>query len=350
MHERMPKRNRVPVSRRTTREIAGGLKAVVVATMLAHLIRCVRSTKRDGWRFDGTCSATFVAETFGADERGVRRARRHLEAIGWLRVEASDHWHRQRFGGRAVINRSWSRNDAGLPGPVSKNAHGLPGPESKVKLPSGRKNQKPVTTGRSDFWRGEEGRKTKTPTMKHVELVDLKDTSRTLRLFDDAVGRGITDASEHGRLLFVAAAERALIRGSSNPCGLFVKLVRDKLWHHITQGDEDAAHVRLKYHRFGDPRAGDAFELMPRSSHGSQPAQPKPAELSDDAKLVQAIRTAAGRLNHRGDPFYLCRHHERTCDWTRERWDRALVEIENARLKRQAQSCVSSAMSRLSSE
>jgi hypothetical protein len=52
--------------------------------------------------------------------------------------------------------------------------------------------------------------------------------------------------------MFVATAETALVRGTRDPCGLFVRLVRGGLWHRITQGDKDAVHRRLKGCCFGD--------------------------------------------------------------------------------------------------
>ena len=54
--------------------------------------------------------------------------------------------------------------------------------------------------------------------------------------------------------MFVAAAEGAILRGTRNPCGLFRRLIEHKLWHHITQGDENAAHQRLELLFYGDVR------------------------------------------------------------------------------------------------
>jgi len=75
------------------------------------------------------------------------------------------------------------------------------------------------------------------------------------------VTRGFPNASEHSRLVFVGVAEKALMRGTRNPCGLFRRLVERKLRHHITQDDEDSAHRRLKEHLYGKPeRTTEASE------------------------------------------------------------------------------------------
>ena len=52
-------------------------------------------------------------------------------------------------------------------------------------------------------------------------------------------------------------------------------------------------------------------------------------ELSDDARLVQAVREVAARAGLRGDPFPLLKREKP--EWTRERWDRAVAELEAGR-------------------
>ena len=49
-------------------------------------------------------------------------------------------------------------------------------------------------------------------------------------------------------------------------------------------------------------------------------------ELSDDARLVRAVREVAVRAGFRGDPFPLLKREKP--EWTRERWDRAVAELE----------------------
>jgi hypothetical protein len=49
-------------------------------------------------------------------------------------------------------------------------------------------------------------------------------------------------------------------------------------------------------------------------------------ELSNDARLVQAVREVAARARLWGDPFPLLRREKP--EWTRERWDRAVAELD----------------------
>ena len=48
-------------------------------------------------------------------------------------------------------------------------------------------------------------------------------------------------------------------------------------------------------------------------------------ELSEDARLVQAVREVAARAGYRGDAFPLLKREKP--EWTRERWDRAVEEL-----------------------
>jgi hypothetical protein len=161
---------------------------------------------------------------------------------------------------------------------------------------------KPVTVGQ--------------PDLRNVVPEDLKNTSRLLWLFDQAVARGWVTASECDRLRFVGAAEHARAIGTRNPCGLFVRLVRSGLWSFLTQDDEDVARVRLKRHLYG---------MAPiQQSPASLPVR-EVVFLSDDARLVRSIRVAVARTRYRGDAFPLLKR-ERP-EWTRERWDRALTEL-----------------------
>ena len=157
------------------------------------------------------------------------------------------------------------------------------------------------------------------PTLRDVRSEDLTDTGRTLALYGQAVAAGLVTGSEADRLRFVAAAEHARVIGTTNPCGLFVRLVRRGLWAFLTQDDEDAANARLKRHLHGAPRPPSAARPAPA---------PRPV-VSPDARLVEAVLGAARQAGYRGDAFYLLKR-ERP-EWTRERWAGALAELSGAR-------------------
>jgi hypothetical protein len=157
------------------------------------------------------------------------------------------------------------------------------------------------------------------PELRHVVPEDLKDTSRLLELYEQAVDLGLVTASEHDRLRFVAAAEHARVIGTKNPCGLFARLVRGGLLHFVTYDDEVAASIRLRRHLYG---------AMPESTsaQGVSIAAARPV-LSADARLVQAVRAAAAKAGYRGDAFPLLKRQKP--EWTRERWVKAAAELES---------------------
>jgi hypothetical protein len=122
--------------------------------------------------------------------------------------------------------------------------------------------------------------------------------------------------SERDRLRFVAAAEHARIIGTTNPCGLFVRLVWCGLWSFLKQDDEDAASARLKRHLYGKSLERPTLKVQPASA----------AEfLSEDALIVRSIRAAVARAGYQGDAFPLLKRQKP--EWSRERWDQASAEL-----------------------
>ncbi len=190
-------------------------------------------------------------------------------------------------------------------------------PDSDKKPLRESNNQKPATGGPSGFSNSEGQGGENSPTLRDVVPADLRDTGRLLTLHAEAVRLDLVGGSEADRLKFLAAAEHARVIGTKNPCGLFVRLVRGKLWHFLTHDDEDAARLRLKRHLFGEPRR-EEIPAAPRV------AAPGPM-LSEDARMVRAVENAAKRAGFRGDAFYLLRK-ERP-DWTRDRWEAATLEL-----------------------
>ena len=185
------------------------------------------------------------------------------------------------------------------------------------------------------------------PDLRRVVAEDLEDAGRLLAIHAQAAAAGLVSDSEHGRLRVAAAAERARAVGTTNPCGMFVRLVRSGLWSHLTGRDEDAANARLKRHLHGPPPEPSPASppspwALPLPLPGPRPPQPPPRPappaLSGDAASVRAVLAAAARSGYRGDPFPLaCRGRP---GWTRERWDRAAAELASASLRARLASLV----------
>jgi hypothetical protein len=278
----------IPFPRRMLRHLARGGGRVLIATVFGHAIRCL---KLAGGKCvsGGCCPASWIAEEFGVDLRRVKSARAELVALGWLEPQLRPQWFWNRFGGLFLVCLEWPKS----PPPVTGNDTALPPPDSEKEPVPENRDQEPEDAGVS---------------IKDVQPGDLEDTARMLELHAQAAAAGVVTDSEADQLKVVAAAEHAMSVGKTNPCGLFITLLRKRLWGFITQADEDRARRRLRGY------------LYPAAAHVPA-SRPVRAPLSEDQLTVRAIKAAAARAGYRGDPFYLLKR-ERP-EWTRERWDAA---------------------------
>jgi hypothetical protein len=346
--DRIPNHNRrVPVPRRILRLMAGARPAMI-ATILGHLFRCLYY--RDGRCHSyGRCKASWIADTFGVALRRVKEARADLIEQGWLLPIESDQWQLNRWGAAFTINLAWDRTDSVTapavsgpppepvaapvptpelaPPPAGFSPELAPPREQETLLPVEEelRNQEPASGGPAGFSKSQSGPEEHPesapapPTLQNVVPADLKDTGRLFELHEQAQAAGLIGSSESDRLKFVAAAEHARAVGSVNPPGLFVRIIRSKLYPFITQDDEDAANARIKRHLYGKPPS-ERVEGGP-----SRPMEVSRPRLSEDALLVQAVKAALARAGYRGDPFYALKGQRP--EWTRDRWDRALAEL-----------------------
>jgi hypothetical protein len=301
---------RVPVPRRTLRFLGRVRQPVMAATVLGHLFRCLYA-KGQVMSAVGSVAASWIADIFDVDIRSAKRARAQLRAIKWLTVQASDHWHRQRYGERVAINLAWNppthSTTVQMPPPILPRYTQLSSPDSNKKLPNGIKNQKPASPRLSGVHKSN----TRTPTLRNIQLDDLRDAGRVMILFRQAQERGLLGRSEHDRLAFVGAAVHAASKATRNPGGLFWSLVRDRLWHHVTAADERQAQSMLQRHLFGSP--------LPEPH---RPRQRRDHQLFSDVQFVSHVTQSLQAHGYRGDPYEAV--VRQAPQWTRERWNRAL--------------------------
>ncbi|MEO1698743.1 MAG: hypothetical protein AAFU73_15715 [Planctomycetota bacterium] len=298
-------RRTFPLPRRLGRLMAGGLKRSVLACIFGHLLRCPRYTRTLGWTGVGACKASWIAEAFGMSLRSVREARAHLmHELGWLTRIESPQWHQNRYGGRFEVNLTWSgaaerspakgsvahRESAPLEG---RNGTVSAPPESKQPSLQGEiypSTPRGVAPGPPDeSFRGSEDKELGAPNLSKLVRADLRDTSRVMELFDQALSsrlwksRGWAPSEGHlQRLNWAAAARRANVRGGSNPCGLFIHLVTRGKWDHISNDDEDA--VRRDVARWMNPEPGANEGTARGGGVGAQRAR-----LTEDAKKLRYL-------------------------------------------------------------
>jgi hypothetical protein len=368
---------RIPVPRRIIRRLAGGLSKARTATVLAHLIRCLFYRKGQGINATGCCKASWVAEVFGVTERSVHDARGFLiEEFGWLIPGECSQRVLNRDGLWVSINLEWGADAAEspaanfldgvetiggpdsrdtvatfpttapppiLPEPSAQTGQGdssastgiefspppadsaghFSGPLENKKPLRDLKNQKPAS--RPSACGGPAGVCTeksseKSPRLADILPEDLRDLSRLLNLYEQAIKRGLIGTGEADRLKFVAAAVHAQAV-AKDPCRLFAWLIHSKRWEVITQADEDEACARLKRHARGStPERRESLQPTPSSG------------LSADARIVERVLEVLRARGIHVDPFAAAR---RSLDgWDRQRWDRAVEELRSRQSNR----------------
>lgn len=255
-------RRKVPVPRRVLRFLAGCGRKVTMATVLGHLLRCVYF--RDGRCVSGgRCKASWIADVFGVDLRNVKAARKQLVDDGWLRTVCTTQTAMNRWGLAVVVNLDHGFDDGrGLrisPPPAALSTAKSPPPVTNKELSTRIENQKPGLGRAAGVSVRQEGE----PDLRNVTVADLKEPRRLDGLYRQAVVVGIVSSAPADRLRWFAAAERALALGTANPCGFFVRLVRQGLWHHVTNGQEDAARLKLKRLDYGEVAASSRSSRVP---------------------------------------------------------------------------------------
>lgn len=271
-------RRKVPVPRRIARFLAGGASRAEAATVVGHLLRCCYLRGGEVAPV-GNCTAAFVEEVFGVHATRVKQARARLVRLGLLIAHDQPQWHRNRYGSRIEVNLSWSREasvatpvgEGGVPGtsvgtearPPAvgfHNSSATPKEENRSLPPEGTKNQNPggetpespTGSSKKSKEKPEASTEAKAPSLVHVELDDLKNTERLLKLHRQATVQHLVPAGERGELEFVALAEHARAYATSNAAGMFAWLVRNyerAAKRFVTQDDEESARLRLREHR-----------------------------------------------------------------------------------------------------
>lgn len=247
----------VPLPRPALRFIAQSPRVATIKTMLAYCVRGLSIARGGEVKGKGTAKACWIAGTLGVSLRAVRLARAELIAAGFIsRDEGSKQWKLNRDGAYFVVNMAFS-GCAGVPRygiervreglcfarRMVQNCPPFAPPYEDLKTPYGLKNQ----NSRCRDGSGSHGvGKIPKPNLRDVQLSDLRSVKRMCELHRQAVQVKLARDGEAGRVEFLAAAIHAVKVGTTNPPGLFIAIVRKKLWAFVTQSDEDHARNALR--------------------------------------------------------------------------------------------------------
>ena len=248
---RSPKRP-IPVPRAVLRFLAQQSSAGLGKVMLGYICRGLTIERKGGAiRPAGTVKASWLADTLGLSLRTVRYAQAQLRRLGWIGKDIGSKQRKlNRHGSWFQINLQWQpRLKSGGVKPViacrqiaplpTRNCTPVAPPKEDRKTPSESKNQKSgvFRTGTNTH---------QPPRLSNIRIEDLRDAGRLRALHLLAVaGQWVRDC-ESDRLNFLAAAVRARTTPSRDPVRVFVSLVRNRRWNHLTHSHEDEARRLLR--------------------------------------------------------------------------------------------------------
>jgi len=264
----------IPVPRSALRLLASSTKPALTKTMLAYILRGLTIDRKTGEvRGKGTLKLSWVTEALGLSERAANYSRAELIKIGWISKDSGSFQRKlNRDGAYFSINLAWvnpksAAYQSNLPAkpndssampesefapPEAKTCTEFAPPYKDKKTPYGSKDQKTLSTAQNPTGVFKNEGQGKPPNIRDVQPEDLKSFGRVEKLFFQAVRTGLLDGTEVSAINFIGAAARALNVPGDAP-RVFMGIVRKRLWHHISQADEDRALRALRRYREDDP-------------------------------------------------------------------------------------------------
>jgi hypothetical protein len=257
----------IPIPRRFLRFLSRCQSPAVLKTAIAHLLRGLSLDRTTGKiKPRGTVKLSWISTIMGISERAARYARTELIRLGWItRDECSHQWKLNRDGAYFEINLEWRQQrvthkseerrvlqETGSDEPLVDNSPPpmleiapppgeicleIASPNIRLKTPYGIKNQKTQQSEPAGVF--------SKPTIWNVIREDLNNFYRTEILYHQAVATTLIDDSEASKLNFFGAAIRAKSTKRGDPVRIFLGIIRQELWHHITQDQEDSARRAL---------------------------------------------------------------------------------------------------------
>lgn len=272
---RSPRRP-IPVPRAMLRFLAQNRAEALTKVVIGYLLRGLSIARRTGeLNPHGTVKASWLADTFGLSQRAVKYAQATLRSLGWISKDTQSRQRKlNRHGAYFTITLEWEfpskqavvKSDKSEPNfapPLPKIAPPFAPPKEDRETSSEDQHQQTQATEPAGVY-ASKGRETRLPppSLKRILPEDLHRFDRMELLHQQVVARGWINDSEAMALNFLAAAVRARERGH-DPARLFVAIVRQGLWSHITQAQEEQARRALARFREKDP---DRFRSRPATS------------------------------------------------------------------------------------
>ena len=256
----------IPVPRRLIKLLGGLTKPALFLTLIGYILRGLSIDRRTGVvNPRGTVKASWIAEAFSLSLRAVRSARTELVSLGIISKDINSYQRKlNRHGTYFELNLEWSKAESRgesesetvdnfvtscteFAPPTAKKCTEFAPPIEILITSKEDKNQKTWRTKPPAGICKQTFKGDGSPSLKDVQPEDFKEFSRNEALYWQAVTLGLINHSEANVLNWVSASIRA--RETENPVRIFMGIIKKKLFHHVTQGQEETARKAINRRR-----------------------------------------------------------------------------------------------------
>jgi hypothetical protein len=262
----------IPVPRRMLEYLSSCERPTVTKTVLALILRALGVEKDKTIKTLGSIKASLIASATGISLRSVRSARKILIQLGFITPDTNSTQRKlNKTGSYFAINTSWnlpsrivvqeeaqnellnscSESEFAPPSPLSTPKSAPPIENQIPPIIETSKYQKTPKSGAGVLYNPQQVDydKLPTPNIKNILKDDLFHFPRLEALYHQALKLNWFTHSENMVLNWLSAAVHARSATNGNPVKIFVAIIKQKLWHHITNKDEDLASASLKRFR-----------------------------------------------------------------------------------------------------
>lgn len=265
----------IPVPRRLIKLLGSLTKPALFLSLIGYMLRGLSINPKTGEiNPKGTVKASWIAEAFGLSLRAVKSSRAELISLGIISKDVNSYQRKlNRDGAYFELNLEWSKAESRGESEAqtvdnfatSKNEFAPPRPQNctefaplieKPKTSKEYKNQKtwgskPTGVCNQTF------QERNSPNIRDIQPEDFREFSRNEILYWQAVNLGLITHSEANVLNWVSASIRA--RETENPARIFMGIIKKKLFHHVTQAQEEIARNAISRRR---EKHFDAYRLQ----------------------------------------------------------------------------------------
>ena len=255
----------IPVPRKMLKMLGELNKPALFLTLIAYMLRGLSIDRRTGLvNPRGTVKASWISEAFGLSLRAVKSSRTELVSLGLVSKDTNSYQRKlNRDGAYFELNLEWSKSESReeseaqtvdnfatacteFAPPKPQNCTEFAPPIERLITSKEDKNHKTWKTNPAGICK-QTFKEGGSPSIKDVQPEDFREFSRNEVLYWQAVTLGLITHSEANVLNWVSASIRA--RETENPARIFMGIIKKKLFHHVTQGQEEIARKAINRRR-----------------------------------------------------------------------------------------------------